>query len=92
MTPRWPSASFTPLDHIAYLYCHPVRAGQGLAAALLARLEDHAAGQGASVLRVEASAVARPVFARAGFRVIEEERARRHGLDFLRYRMEKRLG
>lgn len=81
-------AQLHPLDHIAYLYCHPAYAGQGLGSALLTRLEMHAA----PALRVEASAVARPAFARAGFRVVEEERAVRLGLEFLRFRMEKRLG
>jgi putative acetyltransferase len=80
-----------PPDHIAYLYCHSAHARHGHAARILARLEDHAASQGVVTLRVEASRVARPFFQRAGYRVIAEERPVRHGVEFVRFVMEKEL-
>jgi putative acetyltransferase len=80
-----------PPDHIAYLYCHSAHARRGHASMILARLEAHAASQGVAILRAEASRVARPFFERAGYRVVDEERPIRHGVQFVRYRMEKDL-
>lgn len=81
--------------HCDMLYCHPDHGGQGLAAALLAQAERHACAAGLSRLYTEASELARPVFARAGFVVL-------HRRDFAigpntapvtihNYAMEKRL-
>lgn len=80
-----------PNDHIAYLYCHSAHARRGYASMILVHLEDHAASQGVNLLRVEASRVARPLFQRAGYHVVEEERPVRYGVEFVRYRMEKVL-
>lgn len=80
-----------PGDHIAYLYCHSDHARRGLASSILARLEEQARSLGTVALRVEASGVARPLFERHGYHVVEEERPIRHGVEFVRYRMEKQL-
>ena len=60
-------ALMEPTGHIDMLYCHPDHGGRGLASALLVRIEADAARRGLAVLLTEASEVARPVFARAGF-------------------------
>jgi len=80
-----------PMDHVAFLYCAPAHARKGYASALLERLESHARQSGAGVLQVEASRVARPLFERQGFVVVEEERPVRYGIEFVRFKMEKRL-
>jgi putative acetyltransferase len=80
-----------PADHIAYLYCHSAHARRGYASAILARLEEQAKQDGIAAVRVEASAVARPLFEKAGYHVTEEERPVRHGVEFLRFKMQKEL-
>ena len=56
-----------PDGHLDMLYCHPDHAGHGLAAALLAAAEQQARAAGGKRLFTEASELARPVFARAGY-------------------------
>lgn len=80
-----------PPDHIAYLYCHSGHARSGYASAILAKLEDQAVLNRITPLRVEASCVARPFLERHGYRVVEEERPVRHGVEFLRFKMQKVL-
>ena len=48
--------------HIDHLFCRPEAAGQGLASALYATLEQFARAQGINYLYVEASESAKPVF------------------------------
>jgi putative acetyltransferase len=84
-----------PDGHLDMLYCHPDHAGLGLGAALLGASELAARREGVAVLYTEASELARPVFERAGYRLI----ARRdftlpfEGRDVAihNYAMEKRL-
>jgi putative acetyltransferase len=80
-----------PSDHIAYLYCRSGHARNGHASAILANLEEQARLNQVSRLRVEASCVARTFFERHGYRVVEEERPVRHGVEFLRFKMQKTL-
>lgn len=80
-----------PVDHIAYLYCHPAQARRGLASTILNRLEARARAEGVEVLRVEASCVARPLFERRGFHLVEAEYPVREGVTFQRFRMAKPL-
>jgi putative acetyltransferase len=56
--------------HIEMLYCHPDHTGQGLGARLLAEAEMAARAAGMARLSAEASELARPVFARAGFALL----------------------
>lgn len=82
--------------HLDMLYCHPDHTGRGLGLALLAATEAAARTQGVVRLFTEASELARPVFARAGYALL-------HRRDFAipfedreiaihNYAMEKRLG
>jgi len=81
--------------HLDMLYCHPEHSGRGLALALLEAAETAARAQGVTRLFTEASELARPVFARAGYALL-------HRRDFAipfdgqevaihNYAMEKRL-
>lgn len=82
--------------HLDMLYCHPAHTGKGLAVALLAAAETEARGRGLTCLFTEASELARPVFTRAGYVLLNRR-------DFTipveggevaihNYAMEKRLG
>lgn len=82
--------------HLEMLYVHPAHGGQGLGLALLEAAEAAARAQGVTRLFTEASELARPVFARAGYVVL-------HRRDFAiphegrevaihNYAMEKRIG
>lgn len=53
--------------HLDMLYCHPEHGGKGLGFALLEAAEAAARAQGVGRLFTEASELARPVFARAGY-------------------------
>lgn len=56
--------------HLDMLYCHPGHTGKGLALALLEAAEAAARAQGVRRLFTEASELARPVFARAGYTLL----------------------
>ncbi len=93
------AVAYTVLEaggHLEMLYCHPEHSGQGLGLALLAAAEAAARAQGVTRMFTEASELARPVFARAGYALL-------HRRDFTipfagddvaihNYAMEKRLG
>ena len=64
---------------------------RGHASAIMDRLEERARASGVRTLRVEASVVARPFFERRGFRLVELEHPVRHGVEFTRCRMKKRV-
>ncbi|WP_296716731.1 GNAT family N-acetyltransferase [Erythrobacter sp.] len=64
-------ALLEPDGHVDMLYCHPDYAGTGLAGRLLDSAEDRARAAGIARLFTEASELARPVFARAGFRLVQ---------------------
>lgn len=84
-------AQLQPLNHIELLYTLPGYGRRGLAAALIAQLEAAARGNQVTKVITEASHLARPVFERAGFHVVEPEYVERGGLMFERFKMAKRL-
>lgn len=91
-------AAYTVLEadgHLDMLFCHPDHTGQGLGLRLLSEAEVAARALEAERLYTEASELARPVFARAGYALL-------HRRDFTipsddgdvaihNYAMEKRL-
>ena len=56
--------------HVDMLYCHPDHAGRGIGTRLLIEVEQAARAAGLSRLYTEASELARPVFARAGYSLV----------------------
>ncbi len=82
--------------HLDMLYCHPAHTGKGLAVALLAAAETEARGRGLTCLFTEASELARPVFARAGYVLLNRRDFTIPGeggeVAIHNYAMEKRLG
>lgn len=80
-----------PEDHVEMLYVAPGWTRRGVATALLGRLENVARERGASVLRADASALARPVFERAGFSLVAEQTVRRGDVSLPRFQVCKPL-
>lgn len=85
-------AGLTAGGHVASLYVAPEAAGRGVARHLLEALLARARAAGHERVTTDASAVARPVFERAGFRAVSEEHVERGGVTLVRYRMESELG
>ncbi|MFL0670540.1 MAG: GNAT family N-acetyltransferase [Erythrobacter sp.] len=56
--------------HVDMLYCHPDHSGNGAASMLLGLAEAEARKAGVAALFTEASELARPVFARAGYSLL----------------------
>ena len=77
--------------HIDMLFVHPEFHRQGIATALLARVESEAQTQGIKRLFAEVSRTARPVFEKAGFSVIEQQAVIRAAETLTNYRMQKPL-
>jgi putative acetyltransferase len=85
-------ASWRPADgYLDHLYVHADHQGEGVASALLARVEDAARAAGSTRLHSEASVTARPFFERRGFAVVAEQTVVRRGVAFSNYRTEKAL-
>lgn len=67
------AVAYTVLEaggHVAMLYCAPAHGGRGLGLALLCAAEAAAREDGVTRLFTEASELARPVFARAGYALL----------------------
>lgn len=77
--------------HIDYLYCRPDAVGTGVASALYNRLEEIARERAMTRLYVDASELARRLFARKGFCVIERRDFIVNGVAIHNYAMEKVL-
>ena len=77
--------------HIAYLYCAPEAAGQGVTTALYDQLEQIARERGMKRLHSEASEAARRFFLKKGFAVVRRRALEIAGVPIHNYAMEKRL-
>ncbi|HEY4804349.1 MAG TPA: GNAT family N-acetyltransferase [Paraburkholderia sp.] len=80
-----------PLDHVEMLYVAPAWSRRGIATAMLARFEALARAARSSVLTVDASALSRPVFERAGFSLISSELVLCDGVSLPRFHLCKPL-
>ena len=77
--------------YIDCLYVHPDFARQGIGSLLLQQVLNQALIARIPTLTVDASLTARPLFEKAGFHVVQENRHPRNGVELINYRMEKRL-
>jgi putative acetyltransferase len=77
--------------HIAYLYCAPEAAGQGVTAVLYDQLEQIARERRMKRLHVEASEAARRFFLKKGFAVAGKRTFEIGAVPIHNYAMEKRL-
>ena len=80
-----------PNGHINRLFCAPEAAGQGIASRLYDDVEAAAREQGIRSLFTEASELARRLFERKGFSVVERQDMVIRGVAIHNYRMTKDL-
>lgn len=83
-------AGFADLDEHGYvnrLFIDPRFGRRGVARALLEAVRSSARTRGLTALTTHASLIARPVFERAGFRVVHEETVRRGDVELVRFSM-----
>lgn len=77
--------------HIDFLYGAPEARGRRVGATLYAALERHARAAAMPRLHVEASELARPLFARHGFALLRRNELMLDGVAIHNFSMEKRL-
>jgi putative acetyltransferase len=77
--------------HVDFLYCAPEAEGRRVGSALVAALEAHARAAGMARLTVEASVLARQLFARRGFALLHRNDVAVNGVALHNFSMEKRL-
>lgn len=85
---------FTELEsdgHIDRFYVSADHQGVGVGKALLAAIVAEARRTDVSRLYAEASITARPFFASQGFAVVAEQTVLARGVEFVNFRMERRL-
>jgi len=85
---------FSDMDAGGYLdrlYVHKDVQKQGVATALLSKLEQEARKLGLSEIRTDASITAVPFFERHGFCILQAQTVQRRGVDLVNYKMSKRL-
>lgn len=80
-----------PSDHIAFIYTISDCARRGYATKIYQGLEAHAIEQGINHLHTEASRISKHFFIKMGFRVLETEFVERRGVQFERFKMDKRF-
>jgi putative acetyltransferase len=80
-----------PNGHIDRVFCAPEAAGQGIASRLYDAVESAAREQGIRSLFTEASELARRLFERKGFAVVERQDLVIRGVAIHNYRMAKAL-
>jgi len=80
-----------PDGHIDRLFCAPEAAGQGIASRLYDAVEAAAREQGIASLFTEASELARRLFARKGFAMVERQDLVIRGVPIHNFRMTKVL-
>jgi putative acetyltransferase len=87
-------AGFTELEpdgHIDRFFVSAEHQGMGVGRGLMDRIVAEAHGRGLPRLYLEASITARTFFERQGFVVLGQQTVTVRGVDFLNYRMERRL-
>jgi len=83
---------YEPPDHIDMSYVHPDFQRRGVASALLSALEADAIRRGVERLRVEVSLTARAFFEAKGYMLDTPQIVHVRGMDFVNFRMWKKLG
>jgi putative acetyltransferase len=84
-------ALIEPDGHFDHLYCNPDHAGHGLGTRLIEAAENLARQWGIKRLFTEASELARPVFARAGYDELHRRDLEINGVAIHNFAMEKRI-
>ncbi len=77
--------------HLDLLYSHADHQRQGIGSYLLNYVENQFKSSGISYFSTDASITARPFFEKHGFKVIKEQKVKKHGISFVNYLMTKCL-
>lgn len=77
--------------HLDRLYVHKDFQGQGVASALVNKLEQEARIRGLNEMNTEASITAKPFFERHGYGFVAQQSVERKGVQLVNYRMSKKL-
>lgn len=84
-------AEFEPDGHIDCFYCHHDWVGQGVGSALMKAIYEKAKDWKVQCIFADVSITAKPFFKRQGFSVVKEQTVVKDGIEFVNYRMEKKL-
>jgi putative acetyltransferase len=84
-------ADMTSEGHLDRLYIHKDYQGQGIAFALVNRLEAEAKEIGLAEMDTEASITAKPFFERQGYQSIQLQVVERKGVKLVNFKMTKQL-
>lgn len=84
-------SNMTLEGHLDRLYVHKDFQGQGVASALVNKLEMKARELGLHEMDTEASITARPFFERQGYQLMMKQSVERKGVLLVNYRMSKKL-
>ncbi|CAH1059636.1 GNAT family N-acetyltransferase [Paenibacillus pseudetheri] len=84
-------SDMTVEGHLDRLFVHKDFQGQGVASALVNKLEMKARGLGLHEMDTEASITARPFFERQGYQLMMKQSVERRGVLLVNYRMSKKL-
>lgn len=86
--------AFGDMSHEGYLdhlFVHQKHQGSGAVIRILRKLEEDARSLGLKEITTEASITAKPVGEKYGFEVIEEQKKVFKGVEFINYKMRKKL-
>lgn len=78
-------------NYIDFFYIHKDFQGQGIANNILSQIETQAKKIGNVNLTADVSITAKPFFEKKGFKVLEEQKNFRKGIELINYKMEKAL-
>ncbi|WP_340008993.1 GNAT family N-acetyltransferase [Paenibacillus sp. FSL K6-0276] len=84
-------SDMTVEGHLDRLYVHKDFQGQGVASALVNKLEQEARILGLNEMNTEASITAKPFFERHGYELVAQQSVERKGVQLVNYRMSKKL-
>jgi len=84
-------ADLTQEGHLDRLYVHKEAQGQGIATALVQKLEAEAIRLKLTEIYTDASITAKPFFERMGFTVVQSQTVERKGVQLVNYKMHKSL-
>ena len=85
-------SSITPQGYLHSMFIHKDHQGEGIATALLQRIEAYAMEHDIQNITSEVSITARPFFESRGYVVEQEQRAQANRLKLTNYRMRKQIG
>jgi len=84
-------ANISSAGYLDMLYVHKDHQGEGIGSKLVQELEAQAIFKKANIIETDASITARTFFEKHGYRVEKEQKVIRNGVEFINYKMKKRI-